>query len=84
VYLSLRNNSGRIVCSNRKCRIQLLSEFELSSNNNAKGMQKEEGKEGPWEGMTADGKRSRTEAAEARPWRQARENAWKEKGWRWS
>jgi hypothetical protein len=46
VYLSLRNNSGRIVCSNRKCRLQLLSEFELSSNNNAKGMQKEEGKEG--------------------------------------
>lgn len=27
VYLSLRGNSGRITCGNRKCRIQLLSEF---------------------------------------------------------
>jgi uncharacterized Zn finger protein (UPF0148 family) len=31
VYLSLRGNAGRVICSNCKCRIQLLSEFELAT-----------------------------------------------------
>lgn len=44
VYLSLRGNSGRITCSNRKCRIQLLSEFELSTRGKTLMQPKEEAK----------------------------------------
>lgn len=42
VYVSLRGTNGRITCSNSKCKLKLLSEFELASSKAEKSEKKEE------------------------------------------